>query len=265
MRASLLLLWLSSMAGCVALVGVDLDPTLRIPGSGEAGAPGDPNVTADGCVRANCDSLGVACGTPEDGCGGTLNCTDCTNGCTPSDPAVACVGRCGAVKDGCGGNHDCGAGACGDGGAICFEGSCCNPVLECGTACGVTLPRGCGLPPLECPGPGSGDTYICHEGTRCEPATCGNACDTIILDGCGGNVTCPPAQAPAVCYQGQVCYPQGCGNRCDGEVEPGCGLPTERCFRNQCPGNDCCQYNADLQYSECTPNPNPGTICSIQR
>lgn len=264
-RLSLLVLWLSSVAGCVALVGVDLDPSLQLPGSvGEGGSSGDPNVTADGCVRSNCDSLGVACGNPEDGCGGTLSCTDCANGCTPSNAAVACTGRCNAVADGCGGFHDCGAAACGDAGAICFETRCCEPTFECGDACGVSVPRGCGLGSLECPGPGVSDTYVCFEGKRCTPRACDGQCDVDILDGCGGTLHCPAPALPQVCYQGQVCYPQGCGPRCDGEVDPGCGLEPERCWRNLCPGNQCCTYIPEFQHSECMPNDNPGTACMIQ-
>lgn len=265
MRRPLLVLWLSSVVGCAALLGVDLDPVLQLPDSAGEGGAGQTNVTADGCVRSNCDSLGVACGSPDDGCGGTLSCTRCVDGCTPSNAAVACTGRCGAVGDGCGGFHDCGAAACGDAGAICFEGSCCKPVLECGDACGVTIDRGCGLGALSCPGPGSGDSFVCFEGKRCQPATCGAACDTTLLDGCGGSVYCPAPSAPAVCYQNEVCFPESCFGRCDGQVEPGCGQATQFCSINACQPNECCTYQPDLMYSTCSPNPNPALECMLAR
>lgn len=260
----LLALWLSSVVGCVALIGVDLDPTLRQPGAAGDEAGIDSNVTADGCVRNNCDFLGVACGSPADGCGGTLRCTDCANGCTPSSKAAACAGRCGAVEDGCGNNHDCGTAECGDASSTCFEGRCCQPTLECGDACGVTLARGCGLGTLECPGPAGGDTYVCHDGVRCQPATCGSTCGSTIPDGCGNSLDCPQPAPPAVCYQGQACVPQQCEDRCDGSVEPGCGLPPFICGAIPCKNNTCCVYNEEREYAVCTPKAKPSDACPLE-
>lgn len=265
-RSILLLLWLGSSVGCAALLGVDLDPSLQLPGSGEAGVSGssDRDVTADGCVRTSCVALGVACGQPDDQCGGTLRCTDCADGCTPSNPSVACVGRCGAVGDGCGGFHDCGASACGDAGAICFENSCCEPRFECGDACGVSVPRGCGLGSLECPGPGFGDGYVCYQGKRCRPQSCGSRCNVDIDDGCGQTIHCDAPQVPAVCHLNEVCFPQECGERCDGFIEQGCGLGSRNCNHNICAANQCCVYDPGVLYSICQPNQNPQYECLVQ-
>jgi hypothetical protein len=71
------------------------------------------------CLPATCESLGLGCGTAEDGCGGFLDCDACmdfvnsycdagTCLCAPNTCESIGLG-CGTADDGCGGILDCGA------------------------------------------------------------------------------------------------------------------------------------------------------------
>jgi cellobiose epimerase len=123
------------------------------------------------CTPATCTSLGAACGTPSNGCGGTLSCGTCPTGqtcnasfqcvasCTPS--TCASLGAaCGSVSDGCGGTLSCGT---------CPTGQTCNASHQCVASC--------------------------------TPSTCaslGAACGSV-SDGCGGTLSC------GTCPTGQTC------------------------------------------------------------
>ncbi|MFY2561868.1 Kelch repeat-containing protein [Corallococcus terminator] len=95
-----------------------------------------------GCVPATtCSAIGGQCGTPPDGCGGSLSCGACAAGsvcnsqfmcestCQPSPSN--CIGLCGCVPNGCGVVMNCGT--CADAGPACPAGQqrCCDG--SCGT------------------------------------------------------------------------------------------------------------------------------------
>ncbi len=111
------------------------------------------------CTPWTCSQAGAVCGVITDGCGGMLDCGECTpedTTCVPRTCALANA-TCGSSDDGCGGTLDCGT--C-DGGA-CVQGTCVQ--LACGdhekNACG-----GCAAMPLE-----PGDTCPCGEIAVCDP------------------------------------------------------------------------------------------------
>jgi hypothetical protein len=125
------------------------------------------------CAPATC--TGSACGTMQDGCGGTLSCgcppgQVCNGGgacCTPD--AFACTGQtCGTASDGCGGWVTCGpacpcltpAQAC-QGLQCGFASDGCGGQVSCGScpngeACGggICVTKSCPKGLINCPGLG---------------------------------------------------------------------------------------------------------------
>jgi mannobiose 2-epimerase len=126
-----------------------------------------PTGMGGGCTPTTCSDLGAACGTPSDGCGGTLSCGTCPTGqmCSASYQCVCapttCAAQgavCGTISDGCGGTLSCGT---------CPTGQTCSASNQC----------------------------------ICTPTTCaaqGAVCGTI-SDGCGGTLSC------GTCPTGQTC------------------------------------------------------------
>jgi mannobiose 2-epimerase len=104
------------------------------------------------CTPSTCSALGAACGTPSDGCGGTLNCGTCPTGqtcnashqCTCAPATCASLGAsCGTVSDGCGGTLNCGTCPTGqtcDAGHQCTTAVNTAPVVNAGADRAVTLP-----------------------------------------------------------------------------------------------------------------------------
>ncbi len=112
-----------------------------------------------GCTPTTCAAAGKNCGTISDGCGGNLNCGNCTSpetcggggtanvcggGCTPT--TCAAEGKnCGTISDGCGGNLNCGSctspETCGGGGTANVCGTC---AAETDTAFCTRLGAQCG-------------------------------------------------------------------------------------------------------------------------
>ena len=205
---------------------------------------------SEGCAPATCLSLGHACGTPQDGCGGVLSCGVCGDGemCSsgtcinaPANasppPPPACTPAtcqslgtaCGQWSDGCGAILSCGS--C-NGGQLCSAGICvdappnappppaCTPATcqslgkECaqwGDGCGGTL--SCG----SCSGGETCSIGVCvPPPPPCEPATCQtlSAQCGVRSDGCGGTVNC------GSCAGGDVCVSGGC-------YDPGTALEPE--------------------------------------
>ena len=143
--------------------------------------------------------------------------------CTPKSCAVDYPGKCGELSDGCGGFLDCGdctfpqtcgGGAPGTpnvcGGTVCTKLTVCPAGIECGTipdGCGGTLVCGPCTGDLTCGG--GGQAYKCGK-PACNQLTCtgqGLECGQT-GDGCGGIATCPD------CPPGQTCGGGGQANKC---------------------------------------------------
>jgi hypothetical protein len=146
------------------------------------------------CTKLTCTGQGFTCGPQSDGCGGLLQCGDCT-------PPQLCGGG--------GTPNVCGTPAC-------KSETCTTLGFNCGPAgdgCGNTLQCGNCMAPETCGG--GGIPGVCGSGTRCVPETCaeqGLSCGPA-GDGCGGTIascgTCTP--------------PQTCGGA---GVDGQCGTPT---------------------------------------
>jgi hypothetical protein len=190
------------------------------------------------CTALTCQTAGGGryCGRIGDGCGGVLECGDCTtagqtcggggtaNVCSVpagSCTAVTCTpagGKyCGMIGDGCGRGLDCGGCPSGQtcGGAVSGlcgvpPGSCtpltCNPAggRYCGTigdGCGGTLTCG-SCPAGQLCGVTSPSGVCAPDPSSCTPITCqtssGQYCG-VIGNGCGGTLDC------GTCAGGQVC------------------------------------------------------------
>ncbi len=174
----------------------------------------------------SCADVGLDCGVIGNGCGGTLDCTaesgGCTNGtfcggggpnqcgtdlpdCQPLDPAFACAGKCGTVSNGCGEEVN--------GGVID-----CSSLFPCpsGEQCGAAgIPNECGA--------GS-----CTETSQ--TAACGNRECGAVSDGCDGSYSCGTCPAAEMCQGGScvpICQPiakaTACGGKECGSVGDGCG------------------------------------------
>lgn len=96
-------------------------------------ANGDTPSGMGTCTPTTCSALGATCGSPSDGCGGTLACGTCATGqtcnasfqcvatCTPTT-CSALGAACGSPSDGCGGTLSCGT---------CPTGQTCNASFQC--------------------------------------------------------------------------------------------------------------------------------------
>jgi hypothetical protein len=121
----------------------------------------------DGCVPASCESLGIACGPADDGCGRTTDCGGCDPGltCDGGLCVPVCTPTCGGREcgdDGCGGS----CGSCLDGRTCDGDGRCvdgCTPACT-GRECGGD---GCGGSCGSCP---SGQTCTATGMCVCDPA-----------------------------------------------------------------------------------------------
>jgi len=226
------------------------------------------------CAPETCATLGVTCGAPADGCGGTLSCgtcgadascgvdyhcecdfTVCGDACCPD--GASCVDdacctpatcaelgfECGLQTDGCDGGLDCGDCA---GGLTCFEGSCVDCVPACaGASCGDA--DGCGG---LCDGACAGADEVCVDGAcTCVYVTCGDACcadgETCNAGVCG---PCVPDCAVADCGDAD-----GCGGLCEGP----CPGDFEACVGGACTcsyigcGDTCCAPDAVCDGGAC--------------
>jgi hypothetical protein len=212
-------------------------------GSGNGGSTGT-GIDLDGgndgasCAGAtSCAKEGVKCGPIGDGCGGILQCGDCTmpetcgGGGVPGEcGAFICTPKtcaqlganCGPVGDGCGDQLDCGTctngDTCGGGGtpSVCGTGSSCTSkscaqqavncgpfsdgcgnVLQCGTCSGNQSCGGGGVPSV-CGAPPCIAKTCQQLGADCGP----------VGDGCGGLLQCGTCGQPSTCG-GQT--PSKCG------------------------------------------------------
>jgi hypothetical protein len=177
------------------------------------------------CTPTTCTALGATCGTPPDGCGGTLSCGTCGSGQTCGTTftcQTTCVPKtctttpkqCGTITNGDGCGHDlvcgntcqspqtCGGGNVANVCGVCTPTSCSAQGKNCGSipdGCGNTLNCGVCTSPQTCNGGGTAN--VCG----CTPKTCaqlGKNCGTV-ADGCGGNLSC------GTCPSGQTCQTSG--------------------------------------------------------
>jgi hypothetical protein len=253
-------------------------------GGGFSKCGGNTQLTPDGapaCTPTTCATLGYTCGVAGDGCGGSVNCGNC------SQPQY-CGGG-GFSK--CGGND----GLTPDGGNPCTPTTCAALGFNCGYAgdgCGGSLMCGTCTAPQSCGGGGfnlcGGNNGMSPDGgSLCTPTTCaalGYSCG-YAGDGCGGQLNCGNCTSPAYCggngfnqcggNNGLMpdgapnCTPATCGSlgyNC-GAAGDGCGgqLNCGTCNNPQyCGGGgfDVCGGNNGLQPDggvPCTP-----TTCSAQ-
>ena len=203
------------------------------PDAGSTSDGGTPDAQSDGsghgegCSPKSCLQVGAACGSIDDGCGGTVDCGSCTApdtcggagvenqcGCTVKSCAQLGV-NCGEVDTGCGA-VDCGECSapetCGGGG---FD-----------NQCGCT----CELPHAQtvC---GGGDCQIesCDAGWADCDGNHANGCETGIdddVDNCGacGSSCSFPNSVDSDC-QGGTCVLGTCAtgfDDCDGQADNGC-------------------------------------------
>jgi hypothetical protein len=212
------------------------------------------------CGPATCQSFGVECGTPTDGCGGNLSCGGCANDQTCDRGVCVCAREsclllgveCGSLPDGCGGTLACGE--C-PSGQICSDGTClevsptpptsCMPesCVSLGMECD-TWPDGCGGT-LSCGGCASGQSCangVCVEVSPPSPPSCvPDSCKSLGIecgsagDGCGATLNCGGCASGQACNSGVCvdqsppspppCAPDSCwslGIEC-GSASDGCG------------------------------------------
>ncbi len=229
-------------------------------------------VPATGCTPATCNPTGgqYCGGLLGDGCGGTINCGDCTTAgwtctshlCTGGAACapIACgsgAGKyCGTIGDTCGGSLACGECIAGE---TCKNNQCqpatctkltCNP--KGGQYCGGQVGDGCGGSldcSAACPTGWACQNHLCVGDATCKKlAVCTNGtpfnyCGDV-GDGCGGILQCGNDCAAGqvcdtttgLCKGDTTCVPNTCTNgtlyNYCGDVGDGCG-GTLHC------GNDC--------------------------
>lgn len=191
-----------------------------------------------------CTNQGKNCDWVADGCGGVINCGNCTgqttcglggpNVCGENCKSKSCnqmSKNCGVFYDACGTLYDCGSCKPGDFCGtytpnVCWNPGSCTPKTvtqacantgkNCGAVsdgCGGTV--NCGTCPATQVCGGGGVSNVCG-GTVCVPKTFAQACTNVgkdcgpVTDGCGGLINCGgPCQEPATCGGGGV--PNRCG------------------------------------------------------
>ena len=156
-------------------------PGLTCGGGGVPGRCGYSDASA--CEPASCAELGVECGPIGDGCGGLIECGDCSE-----KPGTTCGG--GGFPGQCG--SPCVPKSCDDLGIECGPaGDGCGGVLECGD-CENGQSCGGGGVPGKCGG-GQCIPKTCEDfGYECGPAA----------DGCGALLDCGSCPAPTYCGGG---------------------------------------------------------------
>jgi hypothetical protein len=188
------------------------------------------------CTPLNCAQQNIMCGPAGNGCGGVIQCGNCTppQTCGGGGTPFVCGGptctpttcqaqnaQCGQIGDGCGGVLNCGncpnGQSCGGGGAPNQCGTAtCNPrtCQQANAQCGP-LADGCGQL-LDC-GP-CPQGQVCQNNqcvaNPCTPRTCqqANANCGAVADGCGGILDC------GNCPPGQTCGGSGIPNQCGGGI-----------------------------------------------
>ncbi|HZS37275.1 MAG TPA: hypothetical protein VFF06_10625 [Polyangia bacterium] len=201
----------------------------------------------NGMCCQTCATLGLSCGTADDGCGNVLNCGPpcCTPNCLGRDcGSNGCGGSCGTCvdPDTCGGGGTDGQCGC-NASFSCIVGTCGTVVDRCGVSHECQCPAG-----TKCQSDGSCCTPQCA-GKQCGDDGCGGVCGTCAAPNtCGGNGT----PNTCGCSAAFSCFVGGCREALDG-----CGVPHE-C---KCPNaSDKCQADGTC----CTPSTNCTDKCGPQ-
>ncbi len=221
------------------------------PEGGEGGTAPKP------CVPRACAQVEAECGTVPDGCDGTIDCGECTDGltCGGGGPNVcgtnACVpktcvqagAQCGWVSDECSLAIECGGCAspqtCGGGGKAnacgCTPRTCAQLGAQCGTVldgCEGTLDCGTCAGSQVC---GGGGPNVCGS-SECEAKTCsqlGASCG-LVSDGCSEVIDCGECSDPLVCGGGGVENECGCTPKTCAQLGASCGTVNTGCGEENC-------------------------------
>ncbi len=229
------------------------------------------------CTPAKCGQ--DACGSIPDGCGGTLECGNCSDGnvclqntcaaptCTDgvkdgSETDVDCGGSqcpaCAATK-GCAKPSDCASGVCQDG--VCQAPTCTDGVkngdetgVDCGGSCPKACPDGQG-----CQKNSDCTSGVCTSGI-CQAPTCTdgvkNGAETDV--DCGGSA-CPPCAATKACAKPSDCASGVCTNgicqapTCTDGVQNGdeTGVDCGGSCPSPCVDGEGCMHNSDCVSGVC--------------
>ena len=173
----------------------------------------------DDCYPNSCE--GVDCGEIYDGCGGTLDCGDCSEGevCNAAGKCVSqdtCSDTCDSLGYDCGTQEICGeyedCGSCSEG-EVCNAAGKCVSQDTCSDSCD-SLGHDCGTQIIcgeykDCGSCSEG--YECVDG-QCEPVdTCSDTCDSLGHE-CGTQEICDDYVNCGDCSEGYECV--------DGQCEP---------------------------------------------
>lgn len=105
--------------------------------------PAESSLSGGSCTPTTCSALGATCGSPSNGCGGTLSCGTCSSGYTCNSSSYTCEASCtpttcsalgatcGSPSNGCGGSLSCGT---------CSSGYTCNSSYACEASGGGSTP-----------------------------------------------------------------------------------------------------------------------------
>lgn len=219
--------------------------------NGNYGTPGAGNSSC-GCTPITACPSPLNCGDIDDGCGGTINCGNCTapetcggdgtanvcgqGSCTPTTCAAEGA-ECGTISDGCSGTLDCGnctaPETCGGGGTDnvcgCTPTTCADEGANCGTiddGCGNILNCGTCTAPQSCGGGGTDNVCGCTATTcTAQGAECGT-----IPNGCGtGTLNCGSCTLPETCGGGGTNNVCGCTPDSCADLGAECGTPPDGC------------------------------------
>lgn len=210
------------------------------------GGGGTPGVC--GCTPGTCESLALNCGTHDDGCGGTLDCTACPTGQTCS--GGVCKSNNG---DGCYVSAECASGFCV--GGICCDRACDGECRSCSTGTCQDLSGACG-PAGTCGGTcQAGECALSPIDTSCGSATCStpSQAKSFSCDGQGHCIEITQNCGLNICRDGACLTFCQISNDCVGEAYCDNGTCREdrasgqtcaegpQCLSGHCVGGICCQ------------------------
>ncbi len=225
-----------------ACSGCTMNSQCQPPAYDTCGGGGTANTC--GCTPTTCSKLGDSCGTPSNGCGGTLACNDGSKDGNETD--VDCGGNTATCTNRCAQGRKCNITADCQGGLTCADGVCCNSA--CGASCeactsakkgqgadgvcgavasGQPDPHGgctssaastCGDEGGTCNGAGACTTW--PNGTVCQAATCAGPTTAVNAEKCAAGVCTAQGQQDCTPYK---CAAGACTATCnvDGDCASG--------------------------------------------